>query len=280
MNQTDQGSLATRFRELNLGGRLLLPNAWDAASARIFEAAGFRAIGTTSAGIAYSRGLRDGQQIERDAMIHEIAGIVAAVRCPVTADIEAGYGPAPADVAETVEAAINAGAVGINLEDSIGDASRTLFSVGDQQVRIAAARSTAERQCLSLVINARTDTFLLELGADLEERVKMTVERGRAYLQAGADLVFIPALMEPAVVRRVADAIGGPISLMVLPGAPPAEALFAAGACRVSLGHTAMMAMLGMLRDLAREVRAQGTWASIERTYYGDREAYALFAPR
>jgi len=104
MNKADQKSLALRFRDLNRKGGLLLPNAWDAASACVFEKAGFPAIGTTSAGIAYSRGWRDGQQMERAAMVREIAVIANAVRVPVTADIEAGYGPRPADVAETLRA--------------------------------------------------------------------------------------------------------------------------------------------------------------------------------
>jgi 2-methylisocitrate lyase-like PEP mutase family enzyme len=280
MTRPDQAARAIRFVELNRGGRLLLPNAWDAASARIFEAAGFPAIGTTSAGIAYARGLRDGQHIDRGAMIREVASIVAAVDCPVTADIEAGYGAAPAEVARTVEAALSAGAVGVNLEDSRGSDETSLFSISEQTARIAAARSTAEARGVPLVINARTDTFLLALGTDLDERVNMTIERGRAYLKAGADLVFIPVLVDLSIVRRVADTIGGPLSLMALPGAPAAAAMFAAGASRVSLGHTAMLAMLGALRDLATDVRATGTWASIERTFYGNREAYELFAPR
>lgn len=273
-------SRATRFAELNAAGRLLLPNAWDAASARIFEAAGFPAIGTTSAGIAYARGLLDGEVIGRDGMIREVASIVSAVECPVTGDIEAGYGAAPEEVATTVEAVLTAGGVGVNLEDSGGVKEAPLFSIADQVARLSAARSTADRRGVPLVINARTDTFLLGLGEDLEQRIAMTVERGRAYLRAGADLVFVPVLTEPDVVRRVADAIGGPISLMALPGAPPADVLFAAGASRVSLGHTAMMAMLGALRDVAKDIRETGAWASIERTYYGDREAHALFAPR
>lgn len=280
MTRTDHVSKATQFLALNRAGKLLLPNAWDAASARIFEAAGFPAIGTTSAGIAYSRGIRDGQLIDRDIMIREIASIVAAVDCPVTADIEAGYGDTTADVASTVEAVLGVGAVGVNLEDSRGSDETPLFSVADQAARIAAARAAADQRSLPLVINARTDTFLLALGADLEARIAMTVERGRAYLEAGADLVFIPVLIDPSVVARVADAIGGPISLMALPGAPSADALFAAGASRVSLGHTAMLAMLGALRDLAKDVRETGTWAAIERTFYGNHEAYELFAPR
>jgi 2-methylisocitrate lyase-like PEP mutase family enzyme len=118
----------------------------------------------------------------------------------------------------------------------------------------------------------------MQVGDDIEARIEMTVERGRAYLKAGADLVFVPMLIEPAVVRRVADAIAGPISLMAVPGAPPAAALFAAGAARVSIGPAAMLATLGLLREIAAELRGAGTWNTIERSFFGFREAEALFA--
>lgn len=266
------------FLALNLAGHLLLPNAWDAVSARIFEDAGFLAIGTTSAGIAHARGVRDGERIGRDAMVREIASIVRAVECSVTADIEAGYGPTPADVVRTIDAVLDVGVVGVNLEDNAhGAGDAPLFSVADQCAKIAAARDAAERHGVSLVINARTDTFLLGLGASVDERVAMTLERGRAYRQAGADLIFVPVLIDPAVVSKVAEAIG-PISLMALPGGPPADVLFSAGASRVSIGPAAMLATLGVLRDIAHEMRTAGTWTSIERHPFSFSDAEALFA--
>ena len=280
MTQKEHAVRAAHFRDLNLAGRLLLPNAWDAASARIFEHAGFPAIGTTSAGIANARGLLDGERIGRDAMVVEIASIVRAVDRPVTADIEAGYGHAPVDVAATVNAVLDIGVVGVNLEDNAHRVDAPLYSTAEQVARIQAAREVAEQRRIHLVINARTDPFLLGLGSDVEERIEMTIERGRAYLQAGADLVFVPGLIDPEVVRRVTDAIKGPISLMALPGAPSARVLFDAGASRVSLGNFAMLATLGALRDIAREVLETGTWTSMERTFYGFAEAGALFARR
>jgi 2-methylisocitrate lyase-like PEP mutase family enzyme len=281
MTHTDHVARAARFRDLNLAGRLLLPNAWDAASARVFEAAGFLAIGTTSGGIANARGLPDGERIGRDAMVHEIASIVRAVDRPVTADIEAGYGHAPADVAATVNAVLDVGVVGVNLEDNAHRAEGPpLYSTAEQTARIRAARDAADERGVHLVINARTDSFLLGLGADLQERIEMTIERGSAYLQAGADLVFVPVLIDPDVVRQVTGAIKGPISLMAMPGAPAARVLFDAGARRVSLGNSAMLATLGALRAIASEVLESGTWTSIERTFYGFGEAEALFARR
>jgi 2-methylisocitrate lyase-like PEP mutase family enzyme len=283
MTPSELASRAARFKALNDAGGLRLPNAWDGASARLFQSAGFPAIGTTSAGIAFSRGMLDAEVISRDAMMREIAAIADAVDVPVTADIEAGYGPSPADVAATVEATLDAGAVGINLEDNMnrapaaGDVSSPLFTIEQQVARIAAARAAAEARGISMVINARTDPFLMGLGADDEERLAMSIERGRAYLRAGADLVFIPVMVDPAQVRRAVEAIGGPISVMALPGAPSADAWFQAGAARVSLGAMAMMAALGTIRDIANEFRDAGTWTSIERTFYGFAETKVLF---
>jgi 2-methylisocitrate lyase-like PEP mutase family enzyme/pimeloyl-ACP methyl ester carboxylesterase len=274
-----QQSRARRFREQNYGGRLLLPNAWDAASARIFEEAGFTAIGTTSAGIAYAQGLRDAERIGRDAMIHAVATIVRAVSCLVSADIEAGYGPRTADVAATVDAVLDAGVVGINLEDNThGQAQSPLFGIDAQCARISAARDVAERRGLPMVINARTDTFLLGLGANVEERLRMTVDRGSRYLRAGADLVFVPLLVDVTLVKRLADELGGRLSLMALPGAPSAGELFAAGAARVSIGQMAMVSALGSLKRVAEELHRQGTWRSIEETFFGFAEAEALFS--
>jgi len=276
-----QQSLAARFLQLNRSGRLLLPNAWDAASARVFEEAGFTAIGTTSAGIAYSQGFRDGEHLGRDAMMRVVATIVNAVSCPVTADIEGGYGVSVGDVRRTVDGVIDAGAVGINLEDCAhGRAAGVLVGVDEQCARMAAAREVADRRGVSLVINARTDTFLLGLGADIDERIAITVERGTRYLRSGADLLFVPLLVDPALVRRLADRLSGPLSLMALPGAPSADELFAAGAVRVSIGQMAMLAALGSVRQIADELRQRGTWQSIEQTFFGFGEAEALFRAR
>jgi 2-methylisocitrate lyase-like PEP mutase family enzyme len=257
-------SAAARFLALNLEGNLLLPNAWDAASARVFEQAGFPAIGTTSAGIAWSRGLRDAERIGRDAMMSEVAAIVRTVACPVTADVEGGYGSAPSAVATTVAAVLDSGAVGVNLEDVARDGrAEPLFSIAEQADRIAAAREAAERRGVHLVINARTDTFLLGLGTNLDERVAMTIERGNRYLRAGADLVFVPYLLDPTLIGRVARQLNGPLSIMATPDAPAAADLFAAGAKRVSIGPIAMLATLGLLRGLAAEVRQSGRWQTI-----------------
>jgi len=270
---------AEKFLELNLAGKLLLPNAWDAASARVFEHAGFPAIGTTSAGVAWSRGSRDGEHIGREAMMREVATITRTVQCPVTADIEAGYGPSPSAVATTVEAALEAGAVGVNLEDATRDErAQPLFTSAEQCARIAAAREAAERKGVHLVINARTDTFLLGLGEDSGERAALTIERGIEYLRAGADIVFVPYLLDVTLIGQVAQQLNGRLSLMATPHAPTAADLFAAGAKRVSLGPIAMLATLGLLRDIATQVRQSGSWRTIAQHGCDFREVEGMFA--
>jgi 2-methylisocitrate lyase-like PEP mutase family enzyme len=214
-------------------------------------------------------------------MVRAIAKITGAVSIPVTADIEGGYGPSAHDVAATVDAVLDACAVGVNLEDAnhYGGAD-PLLSVNQQCERIAAAREIANGRGVSLVINARTDTFLLQLGTDIEERVAITVDRGTRYLRAGADLVFVPLLVDTSVIARLVSRMRGPISVMALPGAPSANDLFAAGVVRVSIGQLAMLAALGTLKNIALELIQHGTWRSIEASFYGFSEADALFAPR
>jgi 2-methylisocitrate lyase-like PEP mutase family enzyme len=207
--------------------------------------------------------------------------IVSAVDLPVSADIEAGYGESPEEVAATVNAVLDLGVAGINLEDRVHrSGAAPLFEVEMHARRIRAARSAAERRGAPLVINARTDTFLAGVGTDLDERLAITIERGRAYLNAGADLLFVPGLVDPDGVRRVASGVDGRLSLMALPGAPPAEALFDAGARRVSLGNMAMLATFGALRAMAFEVIRTGTWAPLERTFIPFSDADGLFARR
>ncbi len=280
---TAQIARARDFHDLHHAGGLILPNAWDAISAHVFAAAGYRAIATASAAIAFARGSPDGEFIGRDAMLAEIALIARQVALPVSADIEAGYGPDLVDVEATVTGVIAAGAVGINLEDALPggappddtDAFAVLWPVEVAAARVAAARAASDRAGLPLVINARTDVFLLGLGADDDERVTVASERGRAYLAAGADAIFLPGVADPALVRRLADAIGGPVSLLAGPGMGPASALFAAGACRISTGPHLLLSAMGHLRRVANVLR-DGSFAAFDHDHlpFGEADGY------
>src|SRR5205823_6096390 len=185
MNTHIQKEKATQFRGFHQGPPLLiLPNAWDAVSARIIEQAGCRAIATTSSGVAAALGYCDGQQISRDMLVEATARIARVVQCPVTADIEAGYGNSIAEILQTVEAIIGAGAVGLNIEDSSRQAENVLVDISYQVELIKALRELATSLDIPFVINARVDVFLLPTGT-VESPVEQAVQRANAYLQAG-----------------------------------------------------------------------------------------------
>jgi 2-methylisocitrate lyase-like PEP mutase family enzyme len=217
MNQQDR---ARRFREMHTDPPVVLPNAWDALSACAMERAGARAIATTSGGVSWAHGRPDGQGLSREEMSQAVARIARAVSVPVTADVEGGYGfGSTADVAETVEAVIAAGAVGINLEDAPGHGGDPLLPAPVHAERIAAARATAWSAGLDLFINARTDVYLRAVG-EPEERFDHAVERANAYLAAGADCAFIPGVVDLELIALLAKAVRGPLNVLAGPHAP------------------------------------------------------------
>src|SRR5579864_1611179 len=196
MASLTQAEKARLFLALHQCPRILvLPNAWDVASARIFEDAGFPAIATTSSGIANSLGYPDGQVIRRDEMLEVVARIVRAVSVPVTADMEAGYGETPDDMAATARGVIDAGAVGLNLEDAIGEGSGKLFKIAAQNEKIRAMTGAAKKMGIDLVLNARTDIYLGEIG-EPSTRAERTIERLNAYREAGAASLFARGVQE------------------------------------------------------------------------------------
>jgi 2-methylisocitrate lyase-like PEP mutase family enzyme len=255
---------AIQFRQLHRGPNvLILPNAWDVASARIFEDAGFPAIATTSAGIAYSLGYADGQRVRREEMMARIGRIARAVEVPVTADIEAGYGSAVEDVAKTTCELIQMGVVGMNLEDGSGDPSRPLIGFELAVEKIKAARQAAVDVRGQIVINARTDIFLLPGGnpdADYSEALRRLL----AFRDAGADCVFAPGLKDAETIGRLAKAVECPLNILAGPGTPSSPELANLGVARVSVGSGPMRATLGLLRRLAEELKTSGTYSEME----------------
>jgi 2-methylisocitrate lyase-like PEP mutase family enzyme len=238
----------------------VVPNAWDAASARLFEAEGFPAIATTSAGVAASLGYPDGGAIPAREMFEAVARIVRCVKVPVTADIEHAYAAAPAAVADNVLRVIAAGAVGINLEDYIPGAA-DLEPLPLQVDKIRAIVKASNKAGVRLVVNARTDGFLRALGA-ADALLRVAIERGRAFLDAGADCVFVPGVRDAATIRALVTGIGGPVNVLAVAGTPPIAELEALGVARVSIGSGPMRATLALVRDVARELKSQGTYAA------------------
>lgn len=252
---------AQQLRSLHRGPRILvLPNAWDAVSARLFEAEGFPAIATTSAGVAATLGYADGGFVPPQEMIDAVARIARVVRVPVTADIEHAYATTPEEVAGVVLRVVAGGAVGINLEDILPGSS-ALEPLETQTAKIAAVVTAAAKARVAVVINARTDVFLHALGAP-ETRLGVAIERGRAYLAAGADCVFVPAVLDRETIAALVQGIGGPINILATRGAPPIAELEALGVARVSVGSGPHRATMALTRDIARELKTRGTYAS------------------
>jgi 2-methylisocitrate lyase-like PEP mutase family enzyme len=263
MNHDTQRAKAEAFRAMHSGSRILvLPNAWDAMSARVIEEAGARAIATTSAGVAFSVGYPDGEAMPREEMLAAIARIARVVTVPVSADIESGFASDTREVAETVRRVIEAGAVGINLEDQIHDGTRSLYDLDMAVQRVRAAREAASSSGIPIVINARTDVYLLAIGEE-DSRFDHAVRRANAYRSAGADCVFIPRVIKPADIARIVSALEGPLNLLASPGIPTVAELERLGVARLSVGTSPTLAAMSTIRKVAGELLGTGTYESM-----------------
>jgi 2-methylisocitrate lyase-like PEP mutase family enzyme len=245
----------------------ILPNAWDVASARIFEEEKFLAIGTTSAGVAFSLGYRDGQRIPAAEMVAAVKRIASALEVPVTADIEAGYG----DPVSTAAQAWESGAIGINLEDVTGEEESTQVPVA-QQVEVI---QNIKKAVPNLFVNARTDIFLMGIGAE-DTRLEAAIDRLRAYRQAGADCLFAPGVKDPKIIADLVAAVDGPLNMLAGPGFPTLSGMKELGVKRVSVGSGPMRACLGLITRIARELQDSGTYQAIMEGQYPYSEANRL----
>ena len=258
VNQKEQ---AETFLGLHHGENIfVLPNAWDVASAMIFINEGYSAIGTTSAGIAASLGYSDGQNMSFRENLEVIERIVSSTSLPVSADFESGYADDANSVAMNALELIDVGVAGLNIEDAPGTSDSMLLDISHQQDKIRAIRETADNAGVRIVINARTDTYLVSdsSGNCLVE----SVERGNAYVDAGADCVFIPDTgnMLEAEVKTLAAEIQVPINVIAGASMPCLDELQSLGVSRVSLGPRPMRAALGLLREIAREISLKGSF--------------------
>jgi 2-methylisocitrate lyase-like PEP mutase family enzyme len=263
MNRAEQAQQAELFRNKHRGPRLLLlPNAWDAMSARVFVAAGFDAIATTSGGVAWSLGYADGEQTPWAEVVAATARIVRVARVPVTADIEAGYGETADAVMRSVAEIIAAGAVGVNLEDGTTHGPVPIRNPADAADRIRAAREAAKAAGVPIVINGRTDLYLRNIG-DEASRFDETVERGRAYLAAGADCVYPIGLRDPATIGRLVKALGAPININVRAGSPSVAELEALGVARASTASQGALMAMSLTRQVADDLRTTGRFDTL-----------------
>ena len=239
---------------------LLLPNAWDVASAKIFALEGFKVIGTTSAGIAATLGYADGQQMSLAENMEVVRRIVRSTTLPVSADIEAGYAASIEGVVKAAHAVLNVGAVGLNLEDGTGDPAAPLFDKALQQEKLKAIREMAVAKGIHLFINARTDVYLVDDKST--QSLRGAIDRGNAYKEAGADCVFVPDMgtLDKQAIAILVKEIDAPLNIVAGATTPPIPELQDIGVSRVSVGPRPMRAVLSLLRKIAQELMTAGTY--------------------
>jgi 2-methylisocitrate lyase-like PEP mutase family enzyme len=257
-----QKEQAEDFRALHHGNRILiLPNAWDVPSARVFEDAGFPAVATSSAGMMVSLGYPDGEVVNRDVYVSAVARIAKILSVPLSTDIVAGFGKTTKEVLVTVRAVLKTGAIGINIED-FAHATRKLYPVKRQIENVKAIKKLGESVRIPLVINARTDALRFGEG-DEEERLKEAVRRASAYRDAGADCIYPMGLVDASSISAFVKAVDFPTNVMVRKGLPSVGELEKIGVARVSFGPSPSYAAMGLLKRAAKEVLERGTFESL-----------------
>lgn len=256
-----QIKLGEQFRQWHAQPQtFLMPNAWDAGSAYILAASGFQCLATTSAGIAFSLGQPDYEgRVSRSQMMERIHQIASAVTLPVSADLEAGYGAAPEEVAETIRLAIQAGVVGGNIEDLSGDPQTPLFDLELAMDRIRAAREAADRSGIPFTLTARTDCYLAKVPSPFAEAVR----RANHFRDMGADCLFIPGAKDAETIAALVREIDGPINVVMglTDSAFSVSQLNSLGVRRISIGGSLARSALGLVRRAAQEMREQGTFS-------------------
>lgn len=257
----DRVEQADRFRALHEGpDPLLLPNAWDAGSAKLLTTLGFQALATTSSGFAASLGRLDGTSCNDEALANARAIVNAAGEVPVSADLENGFGDDPSDVRMTMLTALSTGLVGCSIEDYSGRADDPIYDRKLAAERIEAAVSIAHRGPVRMVLTARAENYL-HGRPDLAD----TIARLQAFQEAGADVLYAPGLTALADIKSVAESVDRPVNVLALPGGPPVAELAAAGVRRISVGGAFAFAAYGTLIEAARELLDQGTYGFWDR---------------
>ena len=279
MTRDQQKQLAENFRQAHKPlPLLLLPNAWDVMSARLFEAAGFGTIATTSGGLAWDLGFPDGEKAPWHEVVAATARIVRAVCVPVTADIEAGYGETPDRVGQRVAEILQTGVVGFNIEDGTPSRDAPVRTIEDASARIRAARAAATASGVPAVINARVDLYIKNVG-DSAGRFDATVRRAKAYLAAGADCIYPFGLSDVEIIARLVKALdGAPINIVARPDTPLAE-LERIGVARVSIASGAALAVMSLIKHIGAELHSSRRLDVLKHSMTRA-EAQALFEPR
>jgi len=265
-NYSLQNELAEYFRKLhNNDDILIIPNAWDVASAKIFELSGFQAIGTTSAGISSTLGFPDEERIGIEATVNVVSSIHQNTNLPITADIEAGYSENVDEIARNIAKIIFAGAVGINLEDCMHNGSKKLFDLAVQCEKISAVREQSNLMGVRIFINARTDSILLS-DDSIAKKIAMTIDRANRYIESGADGIFVPdeGELNRDVITTLIKNINAPLNIIAGTSILPISMLKDIGVRRISLGPRAMRATFFLLQKISEEILSEGTFKLLE----------------
>jgi 2-methylisocitrate lyase-like PEP mutase family enzyme len=274
-----QAEKAEEFRALHHKERILvLPNAWDVPSARIFEEAGFPAVATTSAGMMVSLGYPDGEVIDEKDLVAAVARIGRVLTVPLSVDIVAGFGHTTKDVVDTVRDVVKTGAVGINIED-FEHATKKLFPASEQSEKIKRIRDLAKTLKIPIVINARTDALRYAEGND-DARLAEAIRRGVTYRDAGADCIYPMGLTEASAISTFVKTLQFPVNLMVRKGLPSITDLQKLGVARVSFGPGASYATMGLLKRISKEVIEKGTYDNLVDGAITYDELNSLASPR
>jgi 2-methylisocitrate lyase-like PEP mutase family enzyme len=270
---SDQATLAAEFLKLHHHERpLLMPNPWDVGSARLLESLGFKALATTSSGLAATVARLDGA-VTREQVLAHAHSLVMSVDLPISADLENGFAEAPGQVAETVALALQSGLAGCSIEDYSGREEEPIYDAGLAAERVAAAAEAAHAGPERLVLTARAENFLRGR-PDLDD----TIARLQAFQEAGADVLYAPGLTELEDIRRLVAAVELPVNVLALAGAPSVSELASAGVSRISVGGAFAFAALGALVEAAEELKGEGTYGFWEHARVGARAARAAFS--
>jgi 2-methylisocitrate lyase-like PEP mutase family enzyme len=252
---------AEEFRRLHEGpGAFVMPNPWDVGTARVLARLGYKALATTSGGLAFVLGRRDGEAaVSRDEALEHSAMITAATDLPVNGDLENGFGDDPESVAATIHGAAAAGLVGCSIEDSTSTAAGPIYSLSHAVERIAAGVEAAAALPFPFTLTARAENYL-HGRSDLDD----TIERLQAFEKAGADVLYAPGLLDIDDIRTVCTSLARPVNVLALPGSPSVELLSAAGVRRISLGTGFIRTAQGAFLRAAREVHDHGTFGGLD----------------
>ena len=276
MDNENQIKFAEVFKKMHSNDILVLPNAWDVASAVIFEKTGFMAIGTTSAGVSHSLGYPDGQRITLNDQIYLIEHLTNRINVPLTVDVEGGYGKTPKEIANNIRQIIQKGAVGINFEDSTPDSTSSLTPLSIQSDKLKAIDSIKQDLGIDFFINARIDTYWFSIG-DADKRLKLTLDRADAYILAGADGIFIPGNLSQDLLKELVTSIDAPLNVLPSKTNYSINDLKNIGVARMSTGSGPVRSSLALIKEISDELYTTKTMNTMFNTTIPYDDANKLF---